>query len=141
MSSESMTNDDILSQLQSELRTALEYGRLSSLPSPSDGELARIGEILDQATDNSILHFWLVEIDHFLGHHLGLLDEDDRESYKDQQVLIKEYLGHEICQTPSNEESELSTAEPKKGIREESETEALDEDDYCDERVQNRVYH
>lgn len=72
---------------------AKEYAKLVVLPKRKEEEEDRIDEILALANHSEILSFWLIEIDHFVGHYLGLLDEDDRESYKDQQALLREYAG------------------------------------------------
>jgi hypothetical protein len=74
------------------MQLALEYANLAALPIPLEQQADRLGEILEQAMDNRVLSFWITEIDHMLGHHLGLLDEDARESYRDQQVLLREYV-------------------------------------------------
>lgn len=87
-------NSDLLQESTSEIMSlVLEYAKLASLPRLSELEESRFEEILTVAEDNEIVHFWLTEIDHVLGHYLGLLDEDDRESYRDQQAVMKEYAG------------------------------------------------
>jgi hypothetical protein len=92
---------DLISQSSPEVMAlALEYAKLAVLPQRSIEEDDRFGQILEVATHNDILSFWIVEADHFLGHHLGLLDEDARESYRDQQVLLMEYLGEKGFLTP-----------------------------------------
>jgi hypothetical protein len=95
--------EDILSQSTLEIMTlALTYGRLASLPNPSNEEQQQLADILAIAIDNEILNFWITEVDHSLGHQMGFLDEDCRESYKDQQALLREHRGEPICITPSN---------------------------------------
>lgn len=99
MSNEFQTGDlialdrDLIGQSSPEvMQLALEYANLAALPVPSEQQADRLGEILEQAANNQILGFWVTEIDHMLGHHLGLLNEDARESYRDQQVLLREYV-------------------------------------------------
>lgn len=94
---------DFLSQSSPEVMAlALEYAKLASLPNRSTQEDDRLGEILEVATYSEILNFWTIEVDHFLGHHLGLLDEDARESYQDQQALLRDYLGTKDFPTPAH---------------------------------------
>jgi len=71
---------------------AVLYAQLAALPNRSEEENDNIEKILDAANDNQLLSFWTIEIDHILAHSLGLLDEDDRESYQDQQALLMEYV-------------------------------------------------
>ncbi|NJR70046.1 MAG: hypothetical protein HC771_16405 [Synechococcales cyanobacterium CRU_2_2] len=61
----------------------------------SEEEEELIDDILKMAETNGVLEFWLSEIDHILGHLQGNLDEDARESYKDQYAVLREYLGEE----------------------------------------------
>jgi hypothetical protein len=84
---------DLVGQSSPEImQLALEYANLAALPIPLEQQADRLGEILEQAVNNRVLSFWITEIDHMLGHHLGLLNEDARESYRDQQVLLREYV-------------------------------------------------
>lgn len=140
MNSERLTNDEILSQFESELSTALEYGKLLSLPNPSEEQADRLGAILEQAVDNSVLHFCLSEIDHFIAHYFGLLDEDDRESYKDQQALVKEYLGRTICQIPMSEELERAMTESRQ-LAWNDLPPSVDKENYNNESTLDQVYH
>lgn len=81
---------------------AKEYARLVVLSKRQEEEEDRIDEILQLANHSEILSFWIIEIDHLVGHYLGLLDEDDRESYKDQQAFLREYAGTgEISSRPN----------------------------------------
>lgn len=94
---------DLLSQSSPEVMVlTLEYAKLAALPNRSIQEDDRLGEILEVATYSEILSFWIVEVDHFLGHHLGLLDEDARESYRDQQALLRDYVGTKDFPTPAH---------------------------------------
>ncbi|GET42421.1 hypothetical protein [Microseira wollei] len=98
-------NGDLLSKSSANvMKLALEYAKLAALPNPSEQEADRLGEILALASDCEILSFWIVEVDRVLGHHLDLLDEDDRESYKDQQALIRDYAGTKNFLTPADEQ-------------------------------------
>jgi hypothetical protein len=96
--------NDILTQSTSEIMAlALEYSQLASRPHPSDEESDRLADILAMAVNDDILSFWLTEVDHCLGHHLGFLNEDHRESYMDQQSLLREHRGERICITPAQQ--------------------------------------
>jgi hypothetical protein len=87
-------NESVLEQSSSDvMKLALEYARLASLPQLSEKDANRLEEILAIANHIDILNFWITEVDHILGHHLDLLDEDNRESYQDQQALLKDYVG------------------------------------------------
>jgi hypothetical protein len=82
------------------MKRVLEYANLAALPQPSAQQEERLGEILAKAVDDEVLSFWITEVDHLLGHYLNLLDEDDRESYQDQQALLREYAGTESANFP-----------------------------------------
>lgn len=69
----------------------LEYAKLATQASLTDTEADRLDEILEMATENPTLNFWMTELEHLISHRLGLLNEDDRESYKDQQAMMREY--------------------------------------------------
>lgn len=73
------------------MQLASEYARLASQASLTDAEADRLGEILEKANEHPALNFWIAELDHLLSHRLNLLSEDDRESYKDQQAMMREY--------------------------------------------------
>lgn len=141
MNSDRLTDDEILSHLESQMQTALEYGKLLSLPHLSEDQADRLGMILEQAIDNSVLHFCLTEVDHFISHHLGLLDEDDRESYKDQQALVKEYLGLTICQAPISPEFEQTIANQRHQILNDASMPAATEAEEHDEATLNQIHH
>jgi hypothetical protein len=69
-----------------------EYARISSQNSQISGEDEELmTEILEASQQYEILEFWLSEVDHILSHHQGDLDEDARESYKDQYAAFCEY--------------------------------------------------
>lgn len=88
------TGGDFLSRSSPEImEVAVEYTRLAVLQHRSEDENNCLEKILKAANDSEILNFWIVEVDHIIAHHLGLLDEDDRESYRDQQALLVEYGG------------------------------------------------
>lgn len=80
------------------MNTIREYYRLRSLPNLSEQQADRVGEIMELATINRDVDLWITEIDHALGHRLGLLDESCRQSYQDQQALLREYPAmNDIC--------------------------------------------
>ena len=87
---------DILSKLNLETEAiVLEYSQLSALNSLSDREADRLGEILNRAIDDEFLSLLLENVDYCLGHSLGLLDESSRNSYKNQQALLREHFDNE----------------------------------------------
>lgn len=107
-------NGDLLSKSSPNvMNLAREYAKLAALPFLSEPEADRLGEILAIASDCEILSFWIVEVDHVLGHHLDLLDEDDRESYKDQQALLRDYMGTEVFPTPTDRQNKKCVSLPK----------------------------
>jgi len=106
----------------------LEYARLAILPHLTDIEADRLGEILEVAIEDSVLDFLLTEIDHIICHRLGLLSENDRESYEDQQAMMREYgslndsvicpkLDIEACQSIASE------LDPSRNLKEETQQE------------------
>jgi N-acyl-D-aspartate/D-glutamate deacylase len=74
------------------IATAVEYGELASKKQPSESDLDRMEEILTLAIHDGILNFWIDEIDHCLGHRLGLLEAEDQAHYENQQSVLREYL-------------------------------------------------
>ncbi|GGA54075.1 hypothetical protein [Okeania sp. KiyG1] len=67
-----------------------EYVRLASLPELNLEQEEKLGEILEQASQNEILSFWISEVDYILGESLGLLKPEDLNYYEDQKALLKE---------------------------------------------------
>ena len=93
--------NDLLSKSSPEIvELAVEYAELSSRMNPSPDEDDRLGEILALATEDEVLSFWLTEIDHILAHHLGFLTDEARQSYEDQQALLREHRGSPIDTHP-----------------------------------------
>jgi hypothetical protein len=91
---------------QSTLEIIFEYYKIASLDDLKENESKRINEILEQATRDNLLDFWISEIDHLLGHRLGLLDDMRRKSYADQKAMLREYLGiNPSCKKPTSETS------------------------------------
>lgn len=75
------------------MRVVQEYVRLNSrLNRLSTEDEDLIDKILQTAQENPLLEFWLSEADHILSHQQGDLDEDARESYKDQHAILREYM-------------------------------------------------
>ena len=74
------------------IQIVLEYGELAARQKLSDHEADRMEEILTLANDDSALSFWIDEVDHCLGHRLGLLDEEDshllQESAGDAEGIL-----------------------------------------------------
>lgn len=80
------------------MNTIRDYYRLRSLPNLSEQQADRVGEILELAKTNEVADFWITEVEHALGHHLGLLDKSCRQSYQNQQAFLREYLGvNDVC--------------------------------------------
>lgn len=93
--------EDLLTKSTDEImKLSLEYSKLAAKEQLSEQEADRLGEILTDAVENEILSFWINEVDHSIGHHLGLLDILDRDSDDDQKALLREYLGNEIVPSP-----------------------------------------
>jgi len=87
---------------QSTLEIIHEYYKIASLYDLKENESKRMDEILEQATRDNLLDFWISEIDHLLGHRLGLLDDMKRKSYADQKAMLREYLGiNHSCKKPA----------------------------------------
>lgn len=71
---------------------AIEYACLSTAPNPSEEELDRLQQILDLATEDGLLDFWIHEIDHIVMHRSTLLTEDVLGHYADIAARLREYL-------------------------------------------------
>lgn len=85
--------ESILDATTGEVREmAIEYGQLISLPELTEFQGDRLQEILDYACNNGALSFWLVELDHIIGHQTGLLNPDFRKDYDNKKALLKEYF-------------------------------------------------
>jgi hypothetical protein len=91
-------DNDIASQSSEEIMEIVrEYARITYRCNHprSEKEEQLIDDILKMAESDGVLEFWLSETDHILGHLQGNLDEDARESYKDQYAVLREYLGED----------------------------------------------
>ena len=69
------TNTDSLDSITKELksrskRVAIEYAQLSTLPLLSKEQADRMSQILKSAQSDSLLNFWITEVDHVLEHKL-----------------------------------------------------------------------
>ncbi|WOD37340.1 hypothetical protein [Nodosilinea sp. E11] len=71
---------------------AIDYGQLISLPELTEAQEDRLQEILDHACNDGALSFWISEIDHVIGHQMGLLNPDCRKDYENKKALLKEYF-------------------------------------------------
>ncbi|NEP80377.1 MAG: hypothetical protein F6K39_20730 [Okeania sp. SIO3B3] len=69
-----------------------EYIKLASLPELNLEQEEKLGEILEQASQNEILSFWISEVDYILGESLGLLKPEDLNYYEDQKALLREHF-------------------------------------------------
>jgi len=97
-------NDLIASSTSATIKTALEYGDLSTRPALSDSEVDRVKYILTQASNDPILTFWIDQIDYCLGYRLGLMDPESQTNYRTQQVMLGNQLAvllNEIGQDPN----------------------------------------
>jgi len=92
MKGKDWSDQDVLSMSSAQVMDiAFEYSELASTPFRSEDQNDRLGQILEAATQSEILDFWVTEVDHFVGHYMGLLDSDHRKLYKDQQACLAEY--------------------------------------------------
>jgi len=99
------STNDLSSKFSPEIRAiVLEYAKLSSQDVLSESEADRLGDILTVAADNEELNFWLTEVDHVLGHAMGFLTDKARQSYEDQQALLREHHGAYISCPPVSDE-------------------------------------
>jgi hypothetical protein len=99
MQSNLLTNQLLAPSL---LEVVREYCSLMLRPELSELEEERLAEILELANYDSQLNFWIDESNHFIGHELNLLKEDDKHFYKNQQAKMREYLGL-MCQSIESE--------------------------------------
>jgi hypothetical protein len=82
------------------IKTALKYSELASHPELSEEQADQMEYILIEASNDPVLNFWINEIDHSLGHQLGLKDRELDMQYKYQQSLLQKHL--EMFLTASN---------------------------------------
>ncbi|MFB2838458.1 peptidoglycan-binding domain-containing protein [Floridanema evergladense] len=86
------------------IKKVLEYCRLASRSTLSEPEADRMAEILELALSDSFLDFLINEADHFLAHHLDLID---KSFIKNEQAKLEVKL-LEFLISPSNEGSDTS---------------------------------
>lgn len=106
-----------------------EYRRLATRRHLSEQEADRMDEILVLADNEPALSFWIAEADHALGHSLELLTEENRNSYKNQQALLREHLKNEISKTPVSGKPSVLT----------NDSECLDSQSECDHPLSSTV--
>lgn len=94
-----------------------EYCQLASLKELSEQDVKRLEEILILAKLNPELTFLLNEADHFMAHDLGLLNDSNRKTYKDQQSKLREYLGSRQNKIASTVQSPQDYIQPDLGIK------------------------
>ncbi|MGG6238054.1 peptidoglycan-binding domain-containing protein [Nodosilinea sp. AN01ver1] len=70
--------------------TLIDYCTLALQPTLSTDDETRLGQILAQAVDDSLLSFWLDEADGWVGEQLKLLPED---AVKQQQGKLRRMIG------------------------------------------------
>jgi len=68
-----------------------EYAILASLPELNLEQEEKFSEILEQASQNEILSFWISEVDYILGESLGLLNPEDLNYYEDKKAILREH--------------------------------------------------
>lgn len=73
-------------------KVIFQYWELACLSHLSDKQQEQLAQILELATESEVLTFWIAEIDHIIGHKLGLLESEERISYQNQQAFLREYL-------------------------------------------------
>lgn len=70
------------------LKTALEYGTLAAQTNLSEQDADRLEQILTDAVEDEILDFWLTEVDRFLGHYFGLLEDKEQRLQTVEQLTL-----------------------------------------------------
>lgn len=68
-----------------------EYAMSAYLHELNPEQEEKLSEILEQASQNEILAFWISEVDYILGESLGLLKPEDLNYYEDQKPLFMEH--------------------------------------------------
>ncbi len=66
-----------------------EYYQIAALKNFTEEQAQRMQEILIIAQSDAIIDFFITEADHFIGHWLNIIDENQ---LKDQQAILSEYL-------------------------------------------------
>ncbi|NET27616.1 hypothetical protein [Okeania sp. SIO1I7] len=69
-----------------------EYAILASLAELNLEQEEKLCEILEQASQDEIVAFWISEVDYILGKSSGLLNPEDLNYYEDQKAGIREHL-------------------------------------------------
>ena len=83
-----------ISTIPDEIRESVrEYVDIFTAKQPTQQQLSRLEQILDDACHNSRLHFWISEAEHILGHQLGYFEKDLNEQYLDQKAKNREQFG------------------------------------------------
>lgn len=101
-SSQCLIKNKILSPNPEQINIIREYYKLRFLPALSDEQANHLGEIYQLCSQDDVINFYITEIDHSLGHKLGLLNKDCRFYYGNQQSLLREYLGIGVLCNRSN---------------------------------------
>uniref|UniRef100_UPI001177B1C7 hypothetical protein n=1 Tax=Calothrix rhizosoleniae TaxID=888997 RepID=UPI001177B1C7 len=66
-----------------------EYCQIAVLKNLTEKQAQRMQEILTIAQSDPTIDFFITEADHFIGHWLNIIDENQ---FKDQQAILSEYL-------------------------------------------------
>ena len=88
---------DSFIQASQKYRAVLEeYYRLECRRTRRETEIDRVQEILQEAQDDPVLDFLLDEVDHILGHELGLIDEKfiQQQQQKLKSSIDSQWLDH-----------------------------------------------
>lgn len=100
---------DFLTKSTEEIITLVnEYAILTSCKALNKAQEQRLCEILELSQNIAVLAFWLNEVDHFIGHHCGYLNEKDRRQYGDQQAYLREHMGSFVFPRMKNIKSSKS---------------------------------
>lgn len=74
------------------IKTALEYGELSMRQSLLEIEVDRVSHILNQASSDPVLNFWIDQIDYCVGCQLGLMNLESQVDFGMKQVMLGKHL-------------------------------------------------
>lgn len=87
---------NVLSLSEEQRKVVEDYYRLALLENLSEDEQERMVEILENAQIDTLIEFWINEIDHIVGHKLNLIDD---KMCRNEQALVKEHIVFP-CESP-----------------------------------------
>lgn len=87
-------NTDNIAELncQKFFEISSEYRSLFRLDSLNQEQRKRMETILEQATENEELDFWISQVESDEGANSDLLDKHSRNSYRNQRALMSEHI-------------------------------------------------